>query len=98
MDRRDYALFSYLRQRKDTPGERRYSMPIMENNSKLLKTSVEDVLKSSPKAARVFLGWHAACVGCGFARFCRLEDVINTYQLDEAKFLEDLKKLNTQKL
>ena len=53
-------------------------------------------MKSSPKAARLFLDWHAACVGCGFARFCRLEDVINTYQLDEKKFLEDLPKYNIQ--
>ena len=68
----------------------------MEDNSRLLKTSVEDILKSSPKAARLFLDWHAACVGCGFARFCRLEDVINTYQLDEKKFLEDLPQYHMQ--
>ena len=66
----------------------------MEDNSRLLKTSVEDILKSSPKAARLFLDWHAACVGCGFARFCRLEDVINTYKVDENKCLEALPKYN----
>jgi hypothetical protein len=54
---------------------------------------VENVLKSTPKAARFFLGWHTACVGCGFARFCTLKDVINTYQLDKKPFLEELTKI-----
>jgi succinylglutamate desuccinylase len=61
------------------------------------ETSVENFLKSTPKAARFFLDWHTACVGCGFARFCTLKDVINTYQLDEKNFLEEVEKLIVQK-
>jgi succinylglutamate desuccinylase len=59
---------------------------------------VESVFKSTPKAVRFFLDWHTACVGCGFAPFCTLKDVINTYQLDEEKFLEAVEKLIAQKL
>lgn len=61
------------------------------------ETNVESILKSTPKAARFFLDWRTACVGCGFARFCTLKDVINTYQLDEKLFIEELAKIVTQK-
>jgi hypothetical protein len=69
----------------------------MKDNFEISQTSVESILKSTPKAARFFLDWHTACVGCGFARFCTLKDVINTYKLDEKLFLEDLAKLIGQK-
>jgi succinylglutamate desuccinylase len=86
-----------LRQRKDSTGEKRYSMFIMNNDFEISETSVENFLKSTPKAARFFLDWHTACVGCGFARFCTLKDVINTYQLDEKLFLEELARIDIQK-
>jgi len=70
---------------------------MMNNNFEISETSVESILKSTPKAARFFLDWHTACVGCGFARFCTLKDVINTYQLDEKLFLEELAKIAIQK-
>lgn len=72
-------------------------MFIMNDVFEISETSVEDFLKSTPKAVRFFLGWHTACVGCGFARFCTLKDVVNTYQLDEKKFLEEVEKLIVQK-
>ena len=72
-------------------------MFIMNNGSYISETSVEHVLKSTPTAARFFLEWHTACVGCGFARFCTLKDVIHTYQIDEKTFIEALAKLNVQK-
>ena len=62
----------------------------------VFETSVEDFLKSTPKAVRFFLDWHTACVTCGLARFCTLEDVVKTYQLDEKKFLEEANKLLVQ--
>jgi hypothetical protein len=69
----------------------------MSDAFEISDTSVENILKSIPKAARFFLDRHTACVGCGFARFCTLKDVINTYQLDEKIFLEELAKIAVQK-
>jgi succinylglutamate desuccinylase len=86
-----------LRQRKDSTGEKRYYIFIMNDDFEISETSVENFLKSTPKAARFFIDWHTACVGCGFARFCTLKDVINTYQLDEKLFIEELAKIAIQK-
>jgi succinylglutamate desuccinylase len=69
----------------------------MSDVIEISETSVEDLLKSTPKAARFFLDRHTACVGCGFARFCTLKDVIDTYRLDEKSFIEDLSKIVIQK-
>lgn len=69
----------------------------MSDVFEISETSVESILKSTPKAARFFLDWHTACVGCGFARFCTLRDVVNTYQLDEKSFLEELARIDIQK-
>jgi hypothetical protein len=70
---------------------------IMNNMIEISDTSVESVLKSTPKAARLFIDWHTTCVGCGFARFCTLKDVINAYHLNGKLFLEELAKIDTQK-
>jgi succinylglutamate desuccinylase len=72
-------------------------MCIMSDVFEISETSVENILKSTPKAARFFLDRHTTCVGCGFARFCTLKDVINTYKLDEKSFLEELAKIVVQK-
>jgi hypothetical protein len=69
----------------------------MKDNFEISEASVESILKSTPKAARFFLDWRTACVGCGFARFCTLKDVINTYQLDEKLFIEELARIDIQK-
>ncbi len=68
----------------------------MNDTSEISETTVESLLKASPKSIRFFLDWHLACAGCGFARFCKLGDVIKTYQLDEKKFLEEAHKLVVQ--
>ena len=72
-------------------------MSTMKDKFEISETSVESILRSTPKAARFFLDWRTACVGCGFARFCTLKDVINTYQLDEKLFIEELAKIAIQK-
>ncbi len=72
-------------------------MSIMDDKLKLSQTSVAEFIKATPKATRFFLKWHTACIGCGFARFCTLKDVIVTYQLDEKKFLEEAEQLIAQK-
>ena len=73
-----------------------YSVLTMNEIQDFSETIVESVLKSTPKAVRFFLDWHTACAGCGFARFCTLRDVIDTYQLDEKKFLEEARDLSVQ--
>ncbi|MBK9207462.1 MAG: hypothetical protein IPL71_03790 [Anaerolineales bacterium] len=69
----------------------------MKDDFDLSEISVESFLKSTPKAVRFFIGRHATCIGCGFARFCTLKDVVNIYQLDEKLFLEELAKIAIQK-
>lgn len=71
-------------------------MLMLNDDSEISNTQVETVLKSAPKALRFFLDWHTACAGCGFARFCTLGDVVNAYQLDEKKFLQEAKDLIVQ--
>jgi hypothetical protein len=83
-----------LRQRKDSTGKRRYSISTMSDVFEISETNVESILKSTPKVARFFLDQHTSCVGCGFARFCTLKDVINTYHLDEKLFLEELARID----
>lgn len=68
----------------------------MSGTSEILEITLESLMKSTPKSIRFFLDWHLACVGCGFARFCKLGDVVKTYQLDEKKFLEEAQKLVVQ--
>ncbi len=72
-------------------------MLIMNKDSEISENSVESILKSTPGAVRFFLNQHTACVGCAFARFCTLKDVVNTYQFDEKFFIEELTKIVIQK-
>jgi len=71
-------------------------MSIMSDEIKLSEVRVLDFLNSNSKSARFFLDWKTDCVGCGFARFCTLEDVINTYHLDAEKFTKEVLKLIIQ--
>jgi hypothetical protein len=59
----------------------------------LLETSVADLLKKFPQANRFFITQKIACVGCYLARFCSLEDVVSTYQIDRTKFFVELNKV-----
>jgi hypothetical protein len=70
----------------------------MNDDFEISETTVENFLKSTPQAVRFFIDRHAACVGCGFAHFCTLKDVVNTYQLDDKLFLEELAKISVQKI
>jgi hypothetical protein len=65
----------------------------MNDDFEISETSVENFLKSTPKAVRFLIDRHAACVGCGFARFCTLKDVVNIYQLDGKSFFEELARI-----
>lgn len=65
----------------------------MNDEFAISETSVERLLKADPQSVHFFLKWKLGCVGCGFARFCTLDDVIKTYQIDGETFLEEAKKL-----
>ena len=60
-------------------------------------TRIEDLLKSDATVIRFFIQQQTACVGCYLAKFCTLEDVINTYKLNEPSFLSELSKIISQK-
>ncbi len=61
------------------------------------ETSVTDLLKATPEAVRFFIDQGTTCAGCALARFCTLKDVILSYDLDEAGFIQELAKLNVHK-
>jgi len=65
----------------------------MNENLTPSETTVADLLKKLPQAARFFITQKTSCVGCFMAGFCTLKDVIETYELDESKFLAELNKV-----
>ena len=54
------------------------------------ETPVPEALSYGPQAARVFIAHRTACVGCGLARFCTLQDVAWTYDLPLEALLVEL--------
>jgi hypothetical protein len=69
-------------------------MSIMDEETlTLLETKVVDLLQKYPQTNRFFITQKTACVGCYMARFCSLEDVISTYEIDKATFFVELKKV-----
>ena len=68
---------------------------MIDDNSKLMETSVAGLLKLTPAAIRFLLDRHMACPGCRLARFCSLRDAIDSYDLDETVFLSELVQLMT---
>ncbi len=65
----------------------------MIDDLELSNVNVEHMLKTEPSAVRFFLDRKLRCVGCSFARFCTLGDVIRTYHLDEREFMEAARKI-----
>jgi hypothetical protein len=74
----------------------RYSVSTINDDFAISETSVESLLKATPKAVRFFLDRRLGCVGCGFARFCTLGDVVSTYHLDDPSFLEEAQNFLVQ--
>jgi len=87
-----------LRQRKDNPGEKHYSMFNMNDILAISKTSVANLLAATPQSVRFFIDQGTTCAICSLARFCTLKDVIDIYDLNEDTFLRELAKLDVQKL
>ena len=71
-------------------------MLTMNDDFAISETSVESLLKATPQSVRFFLDRHLGCVGCGFARFCTLGDVVKTYHLEEQPFFEEAQNLLVQ--
>lgn len=86
----------YLRWRKEGFGGIGYSVSTMNDDFAISETSVENLLKATPKAVRFFLDRRLGCVGCGFARFCTLGDVVRTYHMDEQHFFDEAQNLLVQ--
>jgi hypothetical protein len=62
----------------------------MNSDLALSEIRVADLLQSSPKAVRFFIEQKTACATCLLAKFCTLQDVVRTYQLDEGRFRKEL--------
>ena len=54
--------------------------------------TVAETLRKVPGAARVLVAHRTACVGCSLARFCTLDDVARTYELELQPFLAKLQQ------
>jgi hybrid cluster-associated redox disulfide protein len=50
-----------------------------------------------PRASRIFIHNRMGCVGCAFARFHTLKDAIEIYQLEEERFLREVRDLLGEK-
>jgi len=69
----------------------------MNRRLAISETSVADLLIAAPQALRFFVEQGTACAICPLARFCTLEEVVITYDLDKNDFLEKLANLKVQK-
>ncbi|MCZ2128260.1 MAG: hypothetical protein LC099_10875 [Anaerolineales bacterium] len=65
----------------------------MIDDLNLSNINVENMLQTEPDAVRFFLDRKLRCVGCEFARFCTLGDVVRMYHLDEQEFMEAAKQI-----
>jgi len=70
-----------------------YPIPMMNNDSAVPDITVADALKANRMAVSFFIHNQTACAGCYLAKFCTLEDVINTYKLNRQSFLAELAKI-----
>jgi hybrid cluster-associated redox disulfide protein len=57
---------------------------------------VEDVLKKWPETFSIFRTWNTDCVGCLLQRFCTLQDVATTYEVDVDHLTRDLENCVTE--
>ena len=55
-------------------------------------TTVAEALRTAGRVQQVFIRRRTACVGCSLARFCSLQDVAATYELDLEALLRELEQ------
>ncbi|HZQ09938.1 MAG TPA: DUF1858 domain-containing protein [Anaerolineae bacterium] len=57
------------------------------------RASVQELLDEYPETIPIFLKYRMACVGCDLNRFHTLADVIAIYNLDGARFLDEIQAI-----
>jgi hypothetical protein len=80
-----------LRQRKDNYGESDYSSS-MDTLLFRPKLTVAATLEKNARVFKVFMQNKTKCIGCYLARFCTLQDVAATYNLELESFMAQLQQ------
>ena len=62
----------------------------MNDKAELAAMTVELILKTWPRAARVFYAYKMACVGCVLAPYYTLAEAVHIYQLPLDEFLNEV--------
>lgn len=62
----------------------------MSDKDQLAAMTVEVILETWPRTARVFHAYKMACVGCVLAPFYSLEEATSIYHIPLNEFIEDL--------
>jgi hypothetical protein len=64
----------------------------MDTQLLLAQLTVEDILKKWPLTFSVFRNRNTDCVGCLLQRFCSLQDVAETYEVELQDLTKDLEQ------
>lgn len=64
----------------------------MDTQLLLAQLTVEDILKKWPLTFSVFRNRNTDCVGCLLQRFCNLQDVAETYEVELRDLTKDLEQ------
>lgn len=62
----------------------------MSDKNQLAAMTIEAILTTWPRTARVFHAYKMACVGCVLAPFYSLEEATSIYHIPLDEFIEDL--------
>ena len=54
--------------------------------------TAEQVLSAYPQTAQVFFQLKTDCYGCTLSKFCSLEKIANTYNLELNQLMESIRK------
>ena len=54
---------------------------------------VADIMNAWPQTVQIFLRYRMLCIGCDFSEFDTLGEVIENYDLNSKKFLQELNDL-----
>ena len=68
------------------------SLGQMDTQLLLAQLTVEDILKKWPLTYSVFRNRNTDCVGCLLQRFCSLQDVAETYEVELRDLTKDLEQ------
>lgn len=68
----------------------------MNDKAELAAMTVEAILESWPRAARIFHAYKMACVGCTLAPFYSLAETASIYDIPLDEFIADLQLVITE--